>query len=59
HCDGHHKLIWWGIVLHGFIDGYCHTVRHYDTLCNVDHATHKFLRSQNFKQIPTTDHQQS
>lgn len=21
HCDGHHKLIWWGIVLHGFIDG--------------------------------------
>ncbi|KAJ7770156.1 hypothetical protein DFH07DRAFT_735733, partial [Mycena maculata] len=26
HCDGHHKLIWWGIVIHGFIDGYCHTV---------------------------------
>ncbi|KAG8923025.1 hypothetical protein FRC02_011448 [Tulasnella sp. 418] len=22
HCDGHHKLIHWGIVLHGFIDGY-------------------------------------
>lgn len=22
HCDGHHKLIWWGIVIHGFIDGY-------------------------------------
>ncbi|KAJ7764735.1 hypothetical protein B0H16DRAFT_1219359, partial [Mycena metata] len=21
HCDGHHKLIWWGIVLHGFADG--------------------------------------
>ncbi|KAJ6457505.1 hypothetical protein C8R47DRAFT_925957, partial [Mycena vitilis] len=21
HCDGHHKLIWWGIVIHGFIDG--------------------------------------
>lgn len=26
HCDGHHKLIWWGIVIHGFIDGYCRTV---------------------------------
>jgi hypothetical protein len=26
HCDGHHKLIWWGIVVHGFIDGYCRTV---------------------------------
>ncbi|KAJ7172911.1 hypothetical protein C8R43DRAFT_821115, partial [Mycena crocata] len=21
HCDGHHKLIWWGVVIHGFIDG--------------------------------------
>lgn len=26
HCDGHHKLILWGIVIHGFIDGYCRTV---------------------------------
>jgi hypothetical protein len=26
HVDGHHKLIRWGIVLHGFIDGYCRTV---------------------------------
>ncbi|KAL4066834.1 hypothetical protein J3A83DRAFT_4039430, partial [Scleroderma citrinum] len=21
HIDGHHKLIRWGIVIHGFIDG--------------------------------------
>jgi hypothetical protein len=28
HCDGHHKLIWWGIVFHGFVDGYCRTVSH-------------------------------
>ncbi|KAJ7195167.1 hypothetical protein B0H12DRAFT_998489, partial [Mycena haematopus] len=21
HVDGHHKLILWGIVIHGFIDG--------------------------------------
>lgn len=26
HIDGHHKLIWWGIVIHGIIDGYCRTV---------------------------------
>jgi hypothetical protein len=26
HCDGHHKLIPWGFVIHGFIDGYCRTV---------------------------------
>ncbi|KZS87584.1 hypothetical protein SISNIDRAFT_419393 [Sistotremastrum niveocremeum HHB9708] len=25
-CDGHHKLIAWGFVIHGFIDAYCHTV---------------------------------
>lgn len=27
HMDGHHKLILWGIVIHGMIDGYCRTVR--------------------------------
>jgi hypothetical protein len=26
HMDGHHKLILWGIVINGFIDGYCRTV---------------------------------
>jgi hypothetical protein len=26
HLDGHHKLIMWGIVIHGVIDGYCHIV---------------------------------
>jgi hypothetical protein len=26
HVDGHHKLIHWGFVIHGFIDGYCRTV---------------------------------
>jgi hypothetical protein len=29
HLDGHHKLIWWGIVIHGLIDGFCRTVRVY------------------------------
>ena len=27
HCDGHHKLIKYGFVIHGFIDGNCRTVR--------------------------------
>lgn len=26
HGDGHHKLIRWGFVIHGFIDGFCRTV---------------------------------
>jgi len=34
HIDGHHKLIWWGIVVHGLIDGYCRTVS-VSTLVNM------------------------
>ncbi len=26
HIDGHHKLIRWGIVVHGMVDGFCRTV---------------------------------
>lgn len=26
HMDGHHKLIRWGVVIHGLIDGYCRSV---------------------------------
>lgn len=26
HCDGHHKLIRWGFVIHGFIDGFSRMV---------------------------------
>lgn len=26
HMDGHHKIIRWGIVLHGIADGHCRTV---------------------------------
>ena len=26
HLDGHHKLIRWGVVIHGIADGYDHTV---------------------------------
>jgi hypothetical protein len=31
HLDGHHKLIRWGIVIHGIVDGYCRTVRFFLT----------------------------
>jgi hypothetical protein len=34
HLDGHHKLIMWGIVIHGVIDGYCRTVREQCTCTN-------------------------
>jgi len=26
HIDGHHKLILWGIIIHGCVDGYSRTV---------------------------------
>lgn len=26
HLDGHHKMIRWGVVIHGFVDGYSRTV---------------------------------
>ena len=43
HCDGHHKLILWGIVIHGFIDGYCRTVRIHPQV--VQHLPNSNLRS--------------
>ena len=32
HIDGHHKLIAWGIVIHGIIDGFCRTVSDFTAL---------------------------
>ncbi len=32
HIDGHHKLIAWGVVIHGVADGYSHKVRIHDAL---------------------------
>ncbi|KAJ6466901.1 hypothetical protein C8R45DRAFT_838720 [Mycena sanguinolenta] len=29
HLDGHHKLILWGFVIHGIVDGYSRTVNDY------------------------------
>jgi hypothetical protein len=38
HMDGHHKLIRWGIVIHGIIDGYCRTVC--NTLYSSNYLAH-------------------
>lgn len=35
HMDGHHKLIPWGIVIHGIIDGFCRTVRHITSISTL------------------------
>lgn len=45
HLDGHHKLIWWGIVIHGLVDGRDHVVRPLHVCCgpafdlNMDNHT--------------------
>ncbi|KAL4065547.1 hypothetical protein V8B97DRAFT_1875227 [Scleroderma yunnanense] len=39
HIDGHHKLIQWGIVIHGFIDGFCRTVTAMQASDNNQSAT--------------------
>ncbi|KAJ7854666.1 hypothetical protein B0H14DRAFT_2353600, partial [Mycena olivaceomarginata] len=36
HMDGHHKLIKWGFVIHGIIDGYDRTVQ---SRCNHNDLT--------------------
>jgi hypothetical protein len=40
HLDGHHKLIMWGIVIHGIVDGYDRMVRESNDMTNslVDHS---------------------
>ena len=52
HMDGHHKLIHWGIVIHGVIDGYCQTVsaRFSHDMFNIM----DFGRLLHWKLIPTT-----
>jgi hypothetical protein len=35
HMDGHHKLIAWGIIIHGCVDGYSRTVRRYAKICTT------------------------
>ena len=39
HIDGHHKLIRWGFIIHGMIDGFCRTV------CRFSHSVQFFLMS--------------
>jgi len=60
HCDGHHKLIKYGFVIHGFIDGNCRTVRHSVSLMTEFRSlVIPNLRSQCFVQIQITSQAQS
>jgi hypothetical protein len=59
HCDGHHKLIWWGIVIHGFIDGYCRTVSEQKTSKICIESFHAFApRLLVLERVPTIVPQQ-
>ncbi|KAG1867246.1 hypothetical protein DFJ58DRAFT_654415, partial [Suillus subalutaceus] len=45
HLDGHHKMIRWGFVVHGFIDGYCRTACHKSELksSEINHGSSRWL----------------
>ena len=58
HCDGHHKLIKYGFVIHRFIDGNCCTVRlmFYLHLCLSSQSIHyprlrPFVQTQTITQV--------
>ena len=60
HCDGHHKLIKYGFVIHGFIDGHCRTVCHlFSFFSHLVFQSIYYLRSLHFAQAPTTMRVQS
>ena len=41
HLDEHHKLIKWGFVIHGIVDGYCHMVS-----LNCEYVSHPTATNQ-------------
>ena len=41
HIDGHHKLIAWGIVIHGVADGYTRKVR----ICNTEFILQIYIQT--------------
>jgi hypothetical protein len=53
HIDGHHKLILWGIVIHGCVDGHSRTVS--DHLMNARKGSYCKTRSQASRQAITTE----
>ena len=50
HIDGLHKLILWGFVIHGIIDGHDHVVS--SVCCMISHNLHQnyYYRSQDYVQ---------
>ena len=55
HIDGHHKLIRWGIVIHGMIDGHCRTVRFF--VPRKYYYSHHITRLSAYEQAQTIAHQ--
>ena len=53
HCDKHHKLIKYGIVIHGFIGGNCCTVCHFVSLAAKHWSLIPNSRSLHFMQTQT------
>lgn len=54
HIDGHHKLIAWGIVIHGVADGYSRKVCILHSALLLDTIL-RLIRSQDCVQVRTTD----
>ncbi|KAL4079798.1 hypothetical protein J3A83DRAFT_4086426, partial [Scleroderma citrinum] len=54
HIDGHHKLIWWGIVIHAFIDGFCQTVHTVDIGFSTNCSSSCSIRSLQYELVTTT-----
>lgn len=59
HIDGHHKLIAWGIVLHGVADGYSRKVTIQNALCITLHKMINFNRSLVYVLAPATQQHRS
>lgn len=55
HMDGHHKLIRWGIVIHGIVDGYCRTVSNLFESMIFSYFI-SLSRLSVSRQTPTTEH---
>ena len=53
HLDGHHKLIRWGIIVHGVVDGYSRYVSSFNALIPLMSTLHRLLEC---VQVQITSH---
>ena len=57
HIDGHHKLIRWGFVIHGIIDGYVEQHVLGSLICSLVGWSYGFNRLPAYEQVQITMHQ--